>query len=218
MPANTSNPDGAKKRTYRLGKRRESIDRTRQRILAAANELFSGPAPARISLDDVAAKAGVSRATVYYQFKSRRELLDAVVLAAIPLVRMAELVAAREHPDAREAAMSYLVGMARFWEDGGPVLMNVSRLAAVDPEAQLLSENYDAQRRQALVGVARRLESQGYLADGVDAARLAEVLWWLSSLASFDHLRRRSGLSVEDVGETLGRMFAPLLRETPAPR
>lgn len=80
--AGTSPAGVAPKRSYRLGKRLESIDRTRQRIIEAATELFAGPSPARISLDDVAAKAGVSRATVYYQFKSRQELLDTIVVAA----------------------------------------------------------------------------------------------------------------------------------------
>lgn len=217
MPADTSQPGEPAKRAYRLGKRRESIDRTRQNILAAAKELFSGPAPGRISLDDVAAKAGVSRATVYYQFKSRRELLDALVLAAIPIARLAELMAVRELPDARDAAAGYLRGIAGFWEEGGPVIMNTSRLSALDTEARAISEAYDEQRRQALKLLAERLASQGYLRDDIDAPRAAEVMWWISSLSSFDHLRRRSALSVDEVGDTMASMLDALFRAPPAP-
>lgn len=217
MPSDTSHAGKPPKRVYRLGKRRESIDRTRQSILDAATELFSGPAPGRISLDDVAVKAAVSRATVYYQFKSRRALLDAIVLAALPISAMAELVIAREQPDARHAARAYVHGMGYLWDACGPVVANVAALAAVDPEARQLSNEYDEQRRQALIGLAGRLGQQGYLREGVRPHEAAEILWWLTSIASFHHLRVRSGLPVEAVADTLAAMLDPLLREVPAP-
>lgn len=217
MPADTSPPGEPTKRAYRLGKRRASIDRTRQSILEAATDLFAGAAPARISLEDVAAKAGVSRATVYYQFKSRRELLDALVLAALPIPAMAELVLAREHPDARDAARAYVHGMAYIWEACGPAVANVSALAAVDTEARQLANDYDEQRRQALIGLAGRLSEQRYLRSGVTAGLAAEVMWWLTGIATFHHLRERSGLTIDAVAHTLVAMLDPLIREERAP-
>ena len=46
-------------------------------MLTAARAVFSDTSCFRASLDDVAAKAGVARATVYYQFKSKFGLLEA---------------------------------------------------------------------------------------------------------------------------------------------
>jgi len=64
-------------RSYRLGRRQASVDRTRRSILDAARELVAadGPEP---SVGAIARRAGVSRLTVYSRFGSRAGLLDAI--------------------------------------------------------------------------------------------------------------------------------------------
>ena len=47
---------------------------TRERIVAAAIKLFYGEGIRRVSMDAVAAKAGVTKRTLYYHFKSKDEL------------------------------------------------------------------------------------------------------------------------------------------------
>src|SRR5580704_11002898 len=65
-------------RPYRLGQRQVAIDETRARVIAAARELLVSAEPGRFSIDAVAQKADVSRATVYYQFGSKAGLLEAL--------------------------------------------------------------------------------------------------------------------------------------------
>ncbi len=65
-------------RTYRLGRRQPSVDRTRASILAAARDLLAAAPDGRLSVGAVASKAGVSRLTVYNRFGSRAGLLDAL--------------------------------------------------------------------------------------------------------------------------------------------
>jgi AcrR family transcriptional regulator len=48
---------------------------TRQRIIAAANKLFYGEGIRSVSVDAVAAKAGVTKRTLYYHFKSKDDLI-----------------------------------------------------------------------------------------------------------------------------------------------
>src|SRR5690606_20238522 len=52
---------------------------TRSRILAAAQELAHELGPARISLDAVAARAGVSKGGLLYHFPSKAKLLEGLV-------------------------------------------------------------------------------------------------------------------------------------------
>jgi len=52
---------------------------TRRRILDAAYELFYRMGFARVSVDDVAAFAEVTKRTLYYHFRSKDELLSAVL-------------------------------------------------------------------------------------------------------------------------------------------
>src|SRR5207244_10182138 len=63
-------------RPYRLGQRQMAADETRSRILNAAREQLEKEAS--FSIDAVARRADVARMTVYYQFGSRRGLLEAL--------------------------------------------------------------------------------------------------------------------------------------------
>ncbi len=50
---------------------------TRQRIVEAASRLFYAEGIGRVSVDAVAAQAGVTKRTLYYHFKSKDELVTA---------------------------------------------------------------------------------------------------------------------------------------------
>jgi AcrR family transcriptional regulator len=59
----------------------EGGEGTRQRILAAAYALFYRHGFVRVGLDDIAAKAGVTKRTLYYHFRSKDDLLAAAMTA-----------------------------------------------------------------------------------------------------------------------------------------
>lgn len=54
---------------------------TRQRVLEAAYELFYRRGFVRVSLDAIAAEAGVTKRTLYYHFRSKDDLLAAAIEA-----------------------------------------------------------------------------------------------------------------------------------------
>lgn len=70
-------PDMKSKRAYTMTTRAEAAERTRLRILDATVELSSSRLVSEISLEDVAAAAGVSVQTVLRRFVNRSGLLDA---------------------------------------------------------------------------------------------------------------------------------------------
>jgi len=54
---------------------------TRERIIAAASTLFYGEGIRAVSVDAVAAKAGLTKRTLYYHFKSKDDLVAAYLAA-----------------------------------------------------------------------------------------------------------------------------------------
>ncbi|TKT74912.1 TetR/AcrR family transcriptional regulator [Aquamicrobium sp. LC103] len=52
-------------------------DATRKRILQAANRLFYGAGVRAVGVDAVAEKAGVTKKTLYYHFRSKDDLVEA---------------------------------------------------------------------------------------------------------------------------------------------
>ena len=72
---------------------------TRDRILAAALDLFGTRGVDAVSLDDIAAVVGVRKQTVLYWFASKEELVDAVLEAAAAELAVVVDAAVRAAPD-----------------------------------------------------------------------------------------------------------------------
>ncbi|GAA1286558.1 TetR family transcriptional regulator [Planotetraspora silvatica] len=66
----------------RPARRRLSVDRRREELIAAALELFSRHDAEDVSIDDVATAAGASRALVYHYFGGKQELYVAALRSA----------------------------------------------------------------------------------------------------------------------------------------
>ena len=65
--------------------RRPDAERNRDKILAAARAAFADPA-AEISMAEISRRAGVGMATLYRNFSSRRELLEALYMDEVDAV------------------------------------------------------------------------------------------------------------------------------------
>ena len=66
-----------RQRPYRMGRRRERLEATRQHIAEAAFELHATVGPAQTSISAVAERAGVQRHTVYNHFPDMTSLIRA---------------------------------------------------------------------------------------------------------------------------------------------
>src|SRR6201995_5707116 len=121
-------------RPYNLGKRREAIDQSRQQVLAAARSLLAEPGGSAFTVDAVARRADVARATVYYQFGSRSGLLEAVCDHLADLGGMDGLPAAFTDPDPRRGLDVFVGCFGRFWAADRAATRRLRALAALDPE------------------------------------------------------------------------------------
>lgn len=104
---------------------------TRGRILEAAERLSCEVGPAHVSLDAVAARAGVSKGGLLYHFPSKHDLLKALVAAHVDGLRRALGAAGSDCP--LERARAYLRMMrAKLDEPRAPV--GLFAAIAEDPE------------------------------------------------------------------------------------
>ena len=93
-------------RPYRMRERQRAVDRTRTAILEAAYERWLAEPYDEVTLEDVAASAGVSRQTVHRQFGSKEDLMVAVVDWRRPREDAAD---SRVEPGDVEAAVQHIV-------------------------------------------------------------------------------------------------------------
>ena len=176
-----------KPRPYSTEKRDAKAAETRARLLAAALVILREAGGHALSLDAVAKAAGVTRLTVYNQFGSRSGLLEAAfdaVAAQGNLTRLAEAMAIAEP---RAALAQVVRTFCDFWKshDG---LGGIFAAAALDTELgkALAARN---ERRRGLLGIL--VDRQG-IADGQAKADIVDVLFTLTSFATFAALRRES--------------------------
>lgn len=79
-----------RQRPYRMGRRRERLEATRQRIAEAAFELHATVGPAQTSISAVAERAGVQRHTVYNHFPDMISLIRACTDHGMRVTRIPE--------------------------------------------------------------------------------------------------------------------------------
>ena len=151
----------------------------------------------RPRLEEVAERAGVSRASLYQHFGSRVGLVDAMCET---FAQNPALVALRQTDDVD----AWIEDVVEFWASEEQVLVQLYGAAAVDPAAAALVERQWRDRHGELKLLLRRLGNE-------DRAAFA-ALAVLTSFETFQELRRRAGLSKRDVVATLQEGARRLLR------
>src|SRR5205823_7946747 len=152
---------------YRTTRKPGRSEATRERIKSAVRELLAEGTFHTSTVELVADRAGVARATLYQHFRSRLELIDAIceTFDANPaLIRLRDLVAL---PDADEALAETIASTLRFWSSEDPILRQLYGVAAVDPAAQALVDRQRADRRSEYERLTRNLKASGRLRAGV---------------------------------------------------
>jgi AcrR family transcriptional regulator len=172
-------------RAYQLGQRQAAVDSTRRKVLDAARALLTEPSGYRaFTVDSVAKKADVARATVYYQFGSKAGLLEALFDTLAANGHMTELAAAFTNTDPTAGLCHFVACFGRFWASDRLVLRRIRALAVLDPEVGPLIAARDERRQQGLRVLLGRL---GGL-EAADVERLAGILHTLTSFETFDTL------------------------------
>lgn len=170
-------------RPYQLGRRQAAIDAGRRRVLDAARALLAeSTSYTAFTVDAVAKRADVARATVYYQFGSKAGLLEALCDALAEQGQMSGLAEAFTDPEPDRALRTFVTVFARFWNADRLVMRRLRALAALDPDVATVITARDDRRRQALrVLLDRRTDVH-------DPQRALRAAHMLTSFETFDTL------------------------------
>ena len=202
----------ASKRAYHLGLREKSIDRNRAQILRAARSVFSKAGFHSAGLEEVALRAGVSRKTVYYQFGSKMGLFEALVSELETSVALPGRIQIIIQQSGRKAVLDYFAEVAKFWGRNHEIMRALHGVAASDADARKVLDRHDLARRKRLTTFVERLASRDELRENWTPRLAVDLLWLLSSFASFDQLVERSRMSVETAARMLAEASMVLLK------
>ena len=167
-----------------VARRNRRSSASRSRILDAVRELLEQGTFHETTVEEVAERAGVSRATVYGHFGSRIGLVDAMceTFDANPA-----LIALRETDDLD----LWIERVVEFWSAEERILVQLYGAAAVDPAARALVDRQTRDRYAELKALLRKLGQTG--------AERFGALAVLTSFETYLELRRRGGRSKRDV-------------------
>ncbi len=177
-----------KVRSYRMKRRAEQVDLTRQRITEAAMRLHTTIGPANTSIASVAAQAGVTRLTVYRHFPDLEALFIACSGHWMMLNPLPDMDSWRAIPDLEERARTALRKLYGWYREHGDDLFPIYRdIAAMPAPTQGAIRARDAATAATLIG--------GHASAEGDARRLRAVAGHLVSFWTWHSLTHDEGVA-----------------------
>lgn len=163
-------------------------------------------------MEELAAAAGVSRATVFNRFGSKLGVLQALFSRGMEGPEMQAIAGALALEDPVESLEAMIDAACAIWEAYGAVHLQLQAVGTLEPEANTLVDEQREQQRAEIEDLVRRLAKADRLRAGLSQTRAAATLHMLTSLESFVWLRREYGLSLRQTRETITELARTLLR------
>jgi AcrR family transcriptional regulator len=121
-------------RTYRMGKRAELVDGTRQRIVEATVHLHGTVGPAHATVAGIAEQAGVTRLTVYRHFPDEDALFAACTAHWASQQHLPDVKSWLQLDSPEERVKTALDDVYRFFDEAQDMLTLVTRDREAIPE------------------------------------------------------------------------------------
>ena len=194
------------KRRYRSDNRDAGALRTRSRVLEAGRYLFSRKGIDETTIAQVAARAGVSAATVYATVKSKAGLLQALFHDAIfgPRFELAQQRLADVTDPVERIALTAHVARA-VYEGENAELSLLMKASAFSPELRRTQQRFELLRREMQSDRIDALFRAGRARRGLDRATAGSILWALTSRDVYHKLVHECGWSPEQFQQWLER-------------
>jgi AcrR family transcriptional regulator len=211
--------EAVKPRRYQSALRSEQAAATRTRIVRAAADLFAAQGYPQTSIEQIAARAGVARPTVYSAFAGKsallKEALDLLLAGDDTPVPVRDRPWYQEVLDQRdprrllelEARNDRMIN-----ERVAPLQEALRNASATDDDIARLHATIKQHRHTGARIVAEALAALGPLRDDLDLDGATDVLWLLKDPALYTALVGDRGWSADRYQEWLARtMQASLL-------
>lgn len=192
-----------------VGKRAASTAATRQAVIDAARDLLAQGPWSGFTLEAVAARAGVTRVTVYNQVASKTGLLDAVLTDLTERAGMDRLLTDAQGLTAAQARTFVVEQTCRFWHAQRAVLRPLFGLAAIDADIAANLARREQWRTDQFDALLDRLTAESGRAPRLPRHVVLAGLRAVTSFPAFDAL----GGVADDVAtaaELVGGLVASL--------
>jgi len=208
------------KRAYRSPLRADQARTTRRQIVDAAAKLFVEHGYVATSIDEIAAAAGVGRATVFTAVGGKPVLLKAAYDIAIvgdeepaSLVERPRSRQIRQEPDPRRYLDLYGELAAEISSRVAPINEVVRGAAGADPEARALYEKLQGERLVGAKHIVSDVQAKGGLRRGLGVAEAVDIVWALIEPSLYLRLVHQRGWSSKRyarwLAETLQAQLLP---------
>lgn len=195
----------SEQRPYSSPLRAQQADATRRAVLAAAFELFTTQGYGATTVDQIAARAGVSKPTVFSAVGNKQTVLSAV--RDVAMVGDDEKLSMVQRPLAEQIrqesdpyrSLELMAGLFTSVNRRYARIDEVLRGAAHSGEPGL-RELWETSEQQRLTGAriwATALAAKGPLRDGVDLSTATDVLWLYMAPDQYQRLVHVRGWSDE---------------------
>ena len=189
-----------------MDKREASANETRQRILEAARQVLAQESEDALSMDAIARHADVSRLTIYYQFKSRPGLLEALYDYLASRGGMQRMPEVFREPDPFKSLDKLVAVFVAFWSSDQVVIRRLRAMAALDAEIREGLLSRDARRQHIAHEILKRMAAgRKKKYPGEQFAATADVIAVLTGFATYDALAT-VGHSDKEIIATVARL------------
>lgn len=198
-----------------LGLRAAGVQRNRRNIVAAGRQQLIDEGYHQLSLEAVAATAGVTRVTIYRQFGSKLGLLEAIAEDLAERSAVVEGAArALSLPKATAAFDALVTALCRFWATDPDLLRRLVSLHAVDPTAQGLIQRREDWRYRQVGVVVTRLAEQDRVRAPFTVQTATAVVGTATSFPACDEIAHRTGTKLTDLAPLLIAQLRGVIRVT----
>ena len=196
-------------KTGTVSRRAEYAEATRRAIIAAARELFAERGYTATKVDEVAALARVSPATVYAVAGGKQGLLHTLVDDWTQAPEVDEAYRAIEASDTADGVLSIVAATCRQMRcDWGDVMKIVLATAPLDETAAATLRTATDRYRAGTLLAARRLADLGALKPGLRIDDANDILWFYFGYSGFFTLMEDNAWSADRAEEWLREMAA----------
>ena len=183
------------KQPYSSPIRQAQAEETRTAIVTAASELFVEQGYVATTIDEIAGRAGVSRATVFNAGGGKPDLLVRAYQVAVrgnePDIPLGEQERSRQilaDTDPFQLLAGYAAVVAEAQPRIAPLYEAIRAAAHAEPDAAELWQRLTGERRYGASRVVRALNRLGPLRAGLTVERATDLLWLLNDPANYSLL------------------------------
>lgn len=200
------------KRPYDSGQRKEAAEATQARILDAAKFLFSRRGIDRVTIAEIAKRAGVAASTVYALYSSKVGILRALMQAALfgPSFQMAQDVLTRTRDPARLIELTAHVARA-IYEGESAELGLLRGASSLSPELRKLEAEFEEIRFEMQRERIELLFASGLTRHELTKDRARRIMWMYTGRDIYRMLVDEGGWTADEYQAWLAHTLADAL-------